>query len=121
MNFDDLVADVTQHQRVEEALRESEEKFRVIIEYANVGIAVVQDVRFRFVNPHYAAVLGYVVEGLLGTEFMGYRAAEERERIVDLYTRRVRGEPVPPVGLSVVLPVLIVVAVAFFLCFVYFA
>jgi PAS domain S-box-containing protein len=80
----------------EQALRESEAKFRGIVEYANVGIAIVQDARFRFVNPHYAAMLGYTVEELLGTEFMGYCAPEERGRVVDLYTRRARGESVPP-------------------------
>jgi PAS domain S-box-containing protein len=80
----------------EAALRESEEKFRGIVEYANVGIAIVQDARFRFVNPHYAAMLGYTVEELLGTEFMGYCAPEERDRVVGFYTRRARGEPAPP-------------------------
>jgi PAS domain S-box-containing protein len=80
----------------EEALRESETKFRGIVEYANVGIAIVQDTRFQFVNPHHAAMLGYTVEELLGTEFMGYCAPDERDRIVDFYTRRARGEPVPP-------------------------
>jgi PAS domain S-box-containing protein len=78
-----------------EAPRESEEKFHLIVEYANVGIAIVQDARFRFVNPHYAALLGHTVEELLGTEFVAYYAPEERGRVVDLYTRRVRGEPVP--------------------------
>jgi PAS domain S-box-containing protein len=80
----------------EQALRESEAKFRGIVEYANVGIAIVQDARFRFVNPHYAAMLGYTVEELLGSEFMDYCAPEERDRVVGLYTRRAGGEPVPP-------------------------
>jgi len=90
-----LVGVAIEHNRAEEALRESEAKFRGIVEYANVGIAIVQDARFRFVNPHFAGMLGYSVEELLGTQFMGYCAPEERDRIVDFYTRRARGEPVP--------------------------
>jgi PAS domain S-box-containing protein len=90
-----LVGVAIEHNRAQEALRESEEKFRGIVEYANVGIAIVQDACFRFVNPHFAAMLGYTIEELLGTEFMGYCAPEERERIVSYYTRRVKGEPVP--------------------------
>jgi PAS domain S-box-containing protein len=78
----------------EEALRESEEKFRGIVEYANVGIAIVQDACFQFVNPRYASMLGYTVEELLGTEFMDYSVPEDRDRITDLYARRARGEPV---------------------------
>jgi PAS domain S-box-containing protein len=91
-----LVGVAVEHKRAETALRESESKFRGIVEYANIGIAIVQNARFRFVNPHYAAMMGYTVEELLGQEFMGYCAPEERDRIVDFYTRRTRGEPVPP-------------------------
>ncbi|HER35189.1 MAG TPA: PAS domain S-box protein, partial [Halothiobacillaceae bacterium] len=90
-----LVGVAIEHDRAGRAVRESEEKFRGIVEYANIGIAIVQDARLRFVNPHYAAMLGYTVEEMLGKEFMPYCAPEERDRIVDFYTRRTRGEPVP--------------------------
>ncbi|HSR29708.1 MAG TPA: PAS domain S-box protein [Anaerolineae bacterium] len=90
-----LIGVAIEHRRAEQALRESEEKFRGIVELANVGIAIVQDARFRFVNQHWASMLGYSVEELLGTEFMPYCTPEERDRIVDYYTRRLRGEPAP--------------------------
>jgi PAS domain S-box-containing protein len=90
-----LVGVAIEHRRAEKALQESEEKFRGMIEYANVGIAIVQDARFRFVNPHFATMLGYTVDEMLGTEFMGYCTPGERDRIVDFYTRRARGEPAP--------------------------
>ncbi|MCL7454343.1 MAG: GAF domain-containing protein, partial [Anaerolineae bacterium] len=90
-----LVGVAIEHRRAEQALRESEEKFRGIVELANVGIAIVLDARFRFVNQHWASMLGYSVEELLGTEFMPYCTPEERGRIVDYNTRRLRGEPAP--------------------------
>lgn len=40
-----------------------------------------------------AAMLGYPIEALLGTEFMGYCVPEDRDRIVDLYARRAGEEP----------------------------
>jgi PAS domain S-box-containing protein len=88
--------DITERKQAEEALRESEEKSRGIVEYANVGIAIIQDACFRLVNPHFAAMLGYTVEDMVGTEFMDYFPPEECDRVVDLYTRRIRGEPVTP-------------------------
>ncbi|HNS52126.1 MAG TPA: GAF domain-containing protein [Anaerolineae bacterium] len=90
-----LLGVAIEHRRAEQALQESEVKFRGIVELANVGIAIVQDARFRFVNRHWAAMLGYTVEELLGTEFMPYCTPEERDRIVDYHTRRTRGEPAP--------------------------
>jgi len=90
-----LQTDIGERKRVEEALRESETKFRRMIELANVGIAITQDARFRFVNPSYAAMLGYSADEMLGTEFMGYTAPEERDRLIDFHTRRLKGEPVP--------------------------
>jgi PAS domain S-box-containing protein len=91
----EIFVNALEHKRAQQALRESEEKFRGIVEYANVGIAIVQDARFQFVNPHYAHMLGYTTEEMLHTEFMGYCAPEERERIVDFHTRRMQGEDVP--------------------------
>ena len=86
--------DISERKRVEAALRESEDKFRRIVEFANVGIAIVQDARFQFVNPCYAAMLGYTADEMLDTEFMGYCAPEERDRIVEFHTKRMRGEVV---------------------------
>jgi PAS domain S-box-containing protein len=90
-----LVGVAIEHERAQRDLIESEAKFRGIVEYANIGIAIVQNARFRFANQHYARMMGYSVEELLGTEFMRYCAPEERDRTVDFYTRRTRGEPVP--------------------------
>ena len=90
-----LVGVAVEHERAQRALQQSEEKFRGIVEYANVGIAIVQDAHFRFVNSHYAAMLGYTAEEMVGTDFMRHCTPDERDRIVDLYTRRARGEPAP--------------------------
>jgi len=56
----------TEHKQAEEALRESENKFRSLAEKSLVGIYLIQDEIFRYVNPKLAEIFGYRVEELIG-------------------------------------------------------
>jgi PAS domain S-box-containing protein len=55
----------TERKRAEEALRQSEEIFRRLTERAIVGVYLIQDDTFRYVNPKMAEILGYEVEDLV--------------------------------------------------------
>jgi len=48
--------------KAEASLRESEEKFRNFSEQSLVGIYLIQDSRFKYVNPKFAEIFGYSVE-----------------------------------------------------------
>lgn len=58
---------IINHYRVksQRALRESEARFRVLAERSVVGISVVQDGVYRFVNPRLAEMFGYTIEELV--------------------------------------------------------
>ncbi len=62
--------DITKGKLAEEALRESEERFRAIYEHGRSGIAV-SDLqgRLTFVNPAFRKMLGYEEGELVGKEF----------------------------------------------------
>jgi PAS domain S-box-containing protein len=90
------------HRQVEEALRESEEKYRNLVERANDGIAILQDTLYRYVNPRLGMILGYSVDELVGTSFTGYVAPEELPRLVDRYQRRMAGRDVEQIYESAV-------------------
>ena len=61
-----LCRDITGRKRVEEALRESEGKFRSIFENSTAGIALVGlDGRFLMVNPAFSEIFGYSAAELL--------------------------------------------------------
>jgi PAS domain S-box-containing protein len=54
--------DVTERVRAEEALRESEQKFRLISEQSLLGIAIIQDDQIRYANQALADINGYSVD-----------------------------------------------------------
>lgn len=61
-----IARDVTERKRAEEALRESEKKFRDLVENSLVGVYVIQDGIFRYVNPKLAEIFGYESDQLIG-------------------------------------------------------
>jgi PAS domain S-box-containing protein len=66
-----IVRDITKRKRVEEALRESEDRFRQIFENSPLGMALATPAfRFVSVNPAWVSMTGYSEEELLKMSFM---------------------------------------------------
>jgi diguanylate cyclase (GGDEF)-like protein/PAS domain S-box-containing protein len=77
-------------------LRESEEKYRSLVERANDGITVIQDGILKYVNPHLAQMWGGSPQEIIDTPFTEYIDPDELPTVVDRYERRMQGEDVPP-------------------------
>jgi PAS domain S-box-containing protein len=89
-------SDITRRRQAEEALRESEEKFRSIVENALVGIFMVDDAsRFAYVNDELCRILQYSSEELVGLDFRNVLSDESRTFVAEYYVRRQRGEQPP--------------------------
>ena len=59
------ILDITDRKQAEDALRESESKFRDLAEKSMVGIYLVQDGLYRYVNAEFARIFGYTVEEIM--------------------------------------------------------
>ncbi len=57
--------DITDRKRAEEALQESERKFRDLSEKSVAGVYLVQDGIFRYANSMFAQLLGYTVDEMI--------------------------------------------------------
>ncbi len=80
-------------QRVADALRQSETMFRKITEKSIVGVYLIQDDLFRYVNPKMAGIFGYTVDQLVdkkGPEDVV--ADEDWPTVRDYLRKRIAGE-----------------------------
>jgi len=90
-----LAFDITDLKKAEEALRESEEKFRVIFENAGVGITLVdREGRLIDCNSHFRDFVGYTKEELIGKHWRIYTHPEDVERNLDIFEKMIKEKKV---------------------------
>ena len=92
-----LQQEVVERKRAEAALRESEAKYRHLVECANDGILIVQDGRIAYANRYLTELCGFTLEEALGRPFIEFVAPDEVSRLTDHYNRRMAGEAIPQV------------------------
>ncbi|MCH8836894.1 MAG: PAS domain S-box protein [Candidatus Marinimicrobia bacterium] len=98
--FSTLATQVTMiitRKQAEEALRESEEKYRLLTETADEGIYIITAKGFEYVNPAFERTTGYSAQELLGggLDFLDLVHPEDRKQIKKRAEYRDRGREVP--------------------------
>ncbi len=87
--------DITERREAEDALRESEEKFRVLAESSSAMFWLYQGERFVYVNGAGERLTGFTVDELLRMRFWDVVHPDDRDIVRDRGLARQRGEPVP--------------------------
>jgi PAS domain S-box-containing protein len=87
--------DISERKSAEEALQESEKKFRVLSETSLAAVVVYQGEKYVYVNPSMERITGYSKDELLQMRFWDYIHPDFQEMIRDRGMARQRGESVP--------------------------
>jgi PAS domain S-box-containing protein len=79
------------YRRDTKALRLSRAYYRGIVEQSIAGIYLIQDGRFRYVNPVFGEIFGYTTDEILQMPVEALVAPEDRERVMTNLRRRTDG------------------------------
>ncbi len=92
----ELVKQEARRRAAEQQLRESEERYRMAIEYSSDGVALIQDTRIMFINRKLAEIFGYPRRRELVGRSVGALVHErEREQVVAISRARQAGLEAP--------------------------
>lgn len=87
--------DITERQRLEATLRQSELRYRQFIEDLPLGVVVTQQGTIKFTNTALRTMIGFSAEEMHGQPFLPFILKEDRPWLMDLHQRRMRGELTP--------------------------
>ncbi|MCX5817958.1 MAG: PAS domain S-box protein [Proteobacteria bacterium] len=87
--------DITKHKRAEQALLESEAKYRSVVESALVGFYIIQGGTFRYVNQRFCDMTGYTYDEIIDTlPYMDIIHPDDKTKVAENVGKRMNGEDV---------------------------
>ncbi|HYA15652.1 MAG TPA: PAS domain S-box protein [Syntrophales bacterium] len=89
-----VAKDITDRKCAEESLKQSEIKYRTLVENAHEGICVVQDGKISFMNSRIMEVSGYCMEEVKSRQFIDFVHPDDVPVMIERYMKRLAGEHV---------------------------
>jgi diguanylate cyclase (GGDEF)-like protein/PAS domain S-box-containing protein len=91
-----ITRDITDRKQAEALLRESEERYRVLVEYSNDGVALVEGDQNVYVNQKFLDIFGYEKsEDIIGKSSLTVVHPDDREMVMEYNRKRLKGESIP--------------------------
>jgi PAS domain S-box-containing protein len=86
------IHDITERRRMQEALSESEQQYRNLIDKATDGIVITQDRLLKFANQAMCEMMQMDQDEMLEKPFFDYVIPEDHEEVLEYHKRRMSGE-----------------------------
>ncbi len=95
VGFFGLLRDITERTEAEQRLKNSEEKFRLLTEQSLMGIGILQDDLYKYVNQEFANILGYTIGEILNWkpgEYLKIIYTKDRPLVREQATKKQKGK-----------------------------
>ena len=92
-----VIRDISKRKKLEESLRETKGKYRILLDSSQLGVFVIQSGIIQYVNSMFEKIIEYSEDELLENNFFNFIAPEDRNMVMDREVRREKGEDVPAI------------------------
>ncbi len=90
-----IARDITDRKQAERALKESESKFRNLVEnISDVFYITDADGKLVYVSPNIASQTGYSIKEIIGKSYIRLIAKEDRRRVIDHYAQKAKSNDI---------------------------
>ncbi len=91
-----IMLDITERNKVKEALKESKERYKKIVETSLVGIGITKEDKLIFGNPALFKIFGYAKKDALHKSILDFFHIDDRKIIIERAIKRAKGENIIP-------------------------
>jgi len=92
LGFRTTIIDITEQKKIEQSLKENEEKYKAIVDSSLIGISLAKVDTIVYVNSALLKITGYFEKELIGSSFIKYFHQEDVPLVVERINKRIKGE-----------------------------
>ncbi len=91
--YEGMIEDISEQKMWEEKLKESEEKYRTLVESSLVGTYIFQDGKFKFVSGQLVSILGFSKDEILDTRsIFEFVHPDDRQKVFEMFASNLKGD-----------------------------